>query len=111
MYFSLPQLFVFLFDVLSVAVFVMRDRFVKNNNRLVLKSLSLCNKVFSSLLSVSFKEFEQQTYTEYKQERSDSIATHERYLMYSTFKSSLTMSPFLHDLKHIKARNYLLTIK
>ena len=29
-YFSLPRLFVFLFDVLSVAVFVSRDRFVKN---------------------------------------------------------------------------------
>ena len=28
MYFSLQQLFVFLFDVLSVAVFVIRDRFV-----------------------------------------------------------------------------------
>ena len=30
MYFSLPQLFVFLFDALRVAVFVIRDRFVKN---------------------------------------------------------------------------------
>ena len=29
MYFSLPQLFVFLFDVLSAAMFVIRDRFVK----------------------------------------------------------------------------------
>ena len=29
MYFSLPQLFVFLFDILSVAAFVIRDRFVK----------------------------------------------------------------------------------
>ena len=29
MYFSLQQLFVFLFDVLSVAVFAIRDRFVK----------------------------------------------------------------------------------
>ena len=29
MYFSLPQLFVLLFDVLSVSVFVLRDRFVK----------------------------------------------------------------------------------
>ena len=29
MYFSLPQLFVLLFDVLSVAVFVIRDRLVK----------------------------------------------------------------------------------
>ena len=32
MYFSLPQLFVFLFDVLSVAVFFIRDRFVKKAN-------------------------------------------------------------------------------
>ena len=31
--------------------------------------------------------------------------------MYNTFKSSLTMSPFLHDLKHIKARNCLLRIR
>ena len=46
MYFSLPQLFVFLFDVLSVAEFVIRDRFVKKR-RLLLKSLSLCNKVLS----------------------------------------------------------------
>ena len=48
-----------LFDVLSVAVFVIRDRFVNNNNkkekkrkkssRLVLKSLSLCNKILSYL--------------------------------------------------------------
>ena len=53
---SLSQLFVFLFDVLSVAVFVIRDRFVKKEeekkSRFVLKSLSLC-KVFSSL-SLSF---------------------------------------------------------
>ena len=31
--------------------------------------------------------------------------------MYNTFKSSLTMSPFLHGLKHIKARNCLLRIR
>ena len=29
MYFSLLQLFVFLFDILNVAVFVIRDKFVK----------------------------------------------------------------------------------
>ena len=29
MYFRLSQLFLFLFDVLSVAVYVIRDRFVK----------------------------------------------------------------------------------
>ena len=32
MYFSLPQLFVFLFDLLSIAVFVIRDRFVKKTH-------------------------------------------------------------------------------
>ena len=48
MYLSLPQLFVFLFDVLSVAVFAIKDTFIKKI-RLVLKSLSLCNKVFSSV--------------------------------------------------------------
>ena len=43
---------VFLFDVLRVAVFVIRDRFAKC--RLVLKSLSMCNKVLFSLsLSLS----------------------------------------------------------
>ena len=31
MYFSLPQLFVFLFDVLCVGVFAISDRFVKKN--------------------------------------------------------------------------------
>ena len=33
MYFSLPQLFVFLFDLLNVAVFVIRERFVKKRRR------------------------------------------------------------------------------
>ena len=33
MYFSLPQLFVFLFDLLSVAVFVIKVRFVKKRRK------------------------------------------------------------------------------
>ena len=36
MYFSLPQLFVFLFEVLSIAVFVIRDRFVKRSTCIIL---------------------------------------------------------------------------
>ena len=32
-------------------------------------------------------------------------------LCHNTFKSSLTVSPLLHDLKHIKARNCLLKIR
>ena len=43
-----------LFDVLSVAVFVIRDIFAAEKpNRASSKSLSLCNKVFSLSLSVS----------------------------------------------------------
>ena len=55
---SLSQLFVFLF-VLSVAVFVIRDRFCKKKEEkkekspFVLKSLSLFNKVLSYPLSFS----------------------------------------------------------
>ena len=33
MYFSLPQLFVFLFDLLNIAVFVIRERFVKKKKK------------------------------------------------------------------------------
>ena len=47
MCFSLPLLFAFLVDVLKVAVFIIRDRYVKKIIQLVLKSLSLCNKVLS----------------------------------------------------------------
>ena len=57
------------------------------------------------------KEFKNRLITKNKKEWSDSITTNERYLMYNTFKSSLTMSPFLHDLKHIKARIVLLRIR
>ena len=42
MYFSLPQLFVFLFDVLSVAVFVIRDRFVKKEEAELCLNLYPC---------------------------------------------------------------------
>ena len=54
MYFSLPQLFVSLFDALIVAVFCNLGQicnFLKS--RLVLKSLSLCDKILSYYLLVS----------------------------------------------------------
>ena len=57
------------------------------------------------------KEFKNRLITKYKQEWPDSVATNKRCLMYNTFKSCLTMAPFLHDLKHIKARNCLLRIR
>ena len=49
MYFSLPQLLVFLFDVLNVAVFVIWDRFVKKADL----CLNLYPCVINYTLSVS----------------------------------------------------------
>ena len=60
-FFSLAYLSEFLFDVLSVAVFVIRDRFAKKSWH-VLKSLSLCNKVLS-ILSLSLSLSHTHTYT------------------------------------------------
>ena len=50
------------------------------------------------------KEFKNRLITEYKQELSDSIATNGRYLMYNTFKSSLTMSSFFARFKAHKSK-------
>ena len=33
------------------------------------------------------------------------------FTVYSTFKSSLSMAPYLNELKHIKARNFLITLR
>ena len=60
-FFSLAYLSEFLFDVLSVAVFVIRDRFAKKSWHM-LKSLSLCNKVLS-ILSLSLSLTHTHTYT------------------------------------------------
>ena len=41
MYFNLPHLFVFLFDILNVALFFIRDRFVKKKKKMKKKE-DLC---------------------------------------------------------------------
>ena len=33
------------------------------------------------------------------------------FTVYSTFKSSLSMAPYLNELKHIKARNFLIRLR
>ena len=53
MYSSLPQLFVFLFDVWSVAVFVIRDRFVKKTTADMCLNLYPCVIKYSLSLSLS----------------------------------------------------------
>ena len=52
MYFSSPQLFVFLFDVLSVAVFVIRDRYICKKADLCL-NLYPCVIKYYLILSLS----------------------------------------------------------
>ena len=37
--------------------------------------------------------------------------TKERYSVYSTFKSSLSLSAYLNELKHVKARNFLIRLR
>ena len=48
MYSRLPQLFVFLFDVLSVAVFVIRERFVRKKDKR--KKADLCLNLYSCVM-------------------------------------------------------------
>ena len=52
-------------------------------------------------------------YTEslYRQEWDNSIRTKERFTVYSTFKSSLSLAHYLNELKHIKARNVLIRLR
>ena len=73
----------------------------KDGFNLVLENQGVGDKMF-------LKALKNRLITTYKQEWSDSTANNERYIMYSKFKSSLSMPPVLHDIKHIKARNCLL---
>ena len=57
------------------------------------------------------KEFKDRLLTLYKQEWVTSLRTNDRFSFYSTFKSNLSLSPYLNDLKHVKARNFLVRIR
>jgi hypothetical protein len=57
------------------------------------------------------KEFKERLLTSYKQEWSTKLRTSDRFLFYSTFKSTLSMSSYLIDLKHVKARNLLIRMR
>ena len=39
------------------------------------------------------------------------VWTKTRYSVYSTFKSSLSLSAYLNELKHVKARNFLIRLR
>ena len=57
------------------------------------------------------KEFKDRLLSLYKQEWATSLKTYDRFSFYSTFKSTLSLSPYLNDLKHVKARNVLIRIR
>ena len=58
-----------------------------------------------------FKEFKDRLLTLYKQEWATNLRTNDRFSFYSIFKSNLSLSPYLNDLKHVKARNFLIRIR
>ena len=57
------------------------------------------------------KEFKEGVLSLYRQEWDNSIRTKEHFTVYSTFKSSLFLAPYLDELKHIKARNFLIRLR
>ena len=56
------------------------------------------------------KEFKERILSLYRQEWDNSIRTKERFTFYGTLKSSLSLAPYLNELKHIKARNFLIRL-
>ena len=46
----------------------------------------------------------------YRQDWGNNLRTKERYSVYSTFKSSLSLSVYLNELKHVKARHFLIRV-
>ena len=57
------------------------------------------------------KEFKERVLSLYRQEWDNSLRTKERFTVYSTFKSSLSLAPYVNEIKHIKARNFLIRLR
>ena len=57
------------------------------------------------------KEFKDWLLTLYKQKMVTSLRTNDHFSFYSTFKSNLSLSPYLNDLKHVTARNVFIRIR
>ena len=57
------------------------------------------------------KEFKERVLSLYRQEWDNNIRTKECFTFYSTFKSSLSLAPYLNELKHIKLRNFLIRLR
>ena len=57
------------------------------------------------------REFKDRLLTLYKQEWATNLRTNDRFSFYSAFRSNFSLSPYLNDLKHVKARNFLIRIR
>lgn len=57
------------------------------------------------------KELKERLLALYKQKWATSLRTNDRFFFYSTFKSTLSLSFYLNDLKHVKVRNFLIRIR
>lgn len=55
--------------------------------------------------------FKETLISSYKQTWLENVQGSERFSLYRTFKSTLTLSNYLSDLKHIKARNLLIRLR
>ena len=79
---------------------------------LTLLSVSIKVFKFESLsLSLSLSLFKERILSLYRQEWDNSIRTKERFTVYGTLKSSLSLAPYPNQLKHIKARNFLIRLR
>ena len=56
------------------------------------------------------KEFNERVLSLYRQDWENNLRTKERFSVYSTFKSSMYLSMYLKELKHVKARNFLIRL-
>ena len=57
------------------------------------------------------KEFKDRLLTLYKEEWATNLTTSDRFSFCSTFKSNVSLSPYLNDLKRFKARYFLIRIR
>ena len=57
------------------------------------------------------REFKERLLISYEGEWRNKLRTNERYSFYSTFKSTLSLSSYLSELNHVKARNLLIRIR
>jgi len=60
---------------------------------------------------VFLRVFKEKLISSYKQTWLENVQGSERFSLYRTFKSTLSLSNYLIDLKHIKARNLLIRLR